>query len=150
MQHPATPQVTCSLSLLGCSGGCGAQAAAAPDLDTRRLFPTASGRGCFPEEISLNCSAASALFCIAMCTVETRTSGTCLPSPSLTSSWWKRGVPQGNLSDVWRGEVAARLRELSVHGGGQGWRLQCRKESDMTKLTNFHFFFFHDKEKGVP
>ena len=31
-----------------------------------------------------------------------------------------------------------------------GYSPWCRKESDMTELTNFHFFFFHDKEKGVP
>ena len=109
------------------------QRLAALDLDTRRLFRTASGRGCFPEQISQNRSAASALLCIAMCTIETRTSGTCPPSPSLTSSWWKilemgeegraPGEPFWCLT-TWRGAVAARLKELSVHGGGQGWRLQ--------------------------
>ena len=104
------------LFLLGCSGGCGAQATAAPDPDTCHLFPTASGWGCFPEKISLNCNAAPALFCIAVCTIEMRSSSTCPPSPNLTSSWWKilemgeegraPGEPFWCLI-TWGGEVAA-------------------------------------------
>lgn len=140
------------LFLLGCSGGCGAQATAAPDPDTCHLFPTASGWGCFPETISLNCNAAPALFFIAVCTIETRSSSTCPPSPNLTSSWWKilemgeegraPGEPFWCLI-TWGGEVAARLRELSVRWGtgleAPGYSRLPDSPASLSKLLGFTF-----------